>query len=561
MKKKADKKIFDDNRSTYARIQTLTVSFYRDVASKVQYWLPVILIAVLSYGFSVFNRTVSIDDLSRDYYNGSGHAMIRATRWGMDFWAKLFSTSKAYTPFVDKFFGVIFFLFAAFLLSLLLFSLNGKSKHIWQYTVFSCSLISFPLINEIWEYNGANMITCGNLVLVAIALLIQTQQDEATWKSMLTASMIMSPVMSGYESGIFTYITLVFIIFYLKYCVYCKKKCKFLVWFKEGVEYALPLFVALLLRFAIGKALIAIYGLTYAPNGATDILWWPGNISSIISGTVADLYVHYFIYGFVYLPITIFVCCILFFAIYSIVMSVKKKQILPIILGFALGLSLFLQSFIQGLNLPYRTAQTIQIFVPFVCYLLVTMPPLQAADKKRIRSAVIVLLMLVSLRQGVYLHTILALNNQRSDNEAAIVQQLGFRLYSEYDYCNSRKLVVFVGGIDLGDDIMSQVTATNDSFEIGAANSARALAKKEAIDRPPFKYIATNVNSVMTWNCTAFSGQKLMRLYFSYYGFDIETLDGFSGNDYYKYLRLAEENNMSVYELRDMGDYILIYLG
>ena len=189
MMKNQTNKLHNKNCGTYKHIQSLMVSFYRDIASKAQYWLPVILIAVLSYGFSMFNRTVSIDDLSRNHYNGSDHAMIRATRWGMDFWTKLFSTSKAYTPFVDKFFGVLFFVFAAFLLSLLFYSLNGKSKHIWQYTVFSCSLISFPIINEIWEYNGANMIICGNLVLVAIALLIQTQQEKANLISI--GSMIM----------------------------------------------------------------------------------------------------------------------------------------------------------------------------------------------------------------------------------------------------------------------------------------------------------------------------------------------------------------------------------
>ena len=75
-------------------------SFYLNVIKRVSYWLPLLFWAVLSYGFSTFNPTVSIDDLAREYYVGDGNAMISATRWGMVVWVKLLSTVK-YIPGLD----------------------------------------------------------------------------------------------------------------------------------------------------------------------------------------------------------------------------------------------------------------------------------------------------------------------------------------------------------------------------------------------------------------------------------------------------------------------------
>ena len=42
--------------------------FLNKVAFKKRYYLPLIFISFVSYGFSLFNRTVSIDDLAQDLY-------------------------------------------------------------------------------------------------------------------------------------------------------------------------------------------------------------------------------------------------------------------------------------------------------------------------------------------------------------------------------------------------------------------------------------------------------------------------------------------------------------
>ena len=38
------------------------------------------------------------------------------------------------------------------------------------YGLFACLFVSYPLMNEIWEYSGANVCVCGGYLLDAAAL-------------------------------------------------------------------------------------------------------------------------------------------------------------------------------------------------------------------------------------------------------------------------------------------------------------------------------------------------------------------------------------------------------
>ena len=63
-------------------------TFWNQVGRKNGFWIPVLFFTISTYGFSIFNRTVGIDDLAADLYVGSGNVMIAAGRWGMILWNK-----------------------------------------------------------------------------------------------------------------------------------------------------------------------------------------------------------------------------------------------------------------------------------------------------------------------------------------------------------------------------------------------------------------------------------------------------------------------------------------
>lgn len=141
--------------------------FYKKIVNRKSYWLPLFVLTIIAYGFSMFNPTVSIDDMARNRYFGAGNAMISATRWGMVLWVKLLSTVN-YIPGLDHVVGVFLLVLGTMTLSAFLFALSEDKRYSIKYMIFSALILTYPLINEIWEYSGANMIVAGNFFLVGM---------------------------------------------------------------------------------------------------------------------------------------------------------------------------------------------------------------------------------------------------------------------------------------------------------------------------------------------------------------------------------------------------------
>lgn len=500
-------------------------SFYDTVARKTAYWLPILLIAVLSYGFSIANRTLSIDDMAMNMYTGDGHVNIASLRWAFDLYNRILDKTTFYTPFADKFLGVVFFIFAAFLFCTLLFSLNGKKENVWGYTVFSCVLISAPFINEIWEYNGANMITTLNLSIVCFTILYLLSATFWQILPLIFASILLTPVISSYESSIASYVTIVFIVLLYRYGIQNGAKSHWYSWILDGLYFAVPLVFALILRLVIGFALMRLNNTHFAPTGAVAIGWGTASFRDCIRVIIQSNLWMYFTERKFSTPVRIFNLATVLFIGESIYFCLKKKSVLPAVISVFLYVSLFSLAIIQAGGMQYRTAQTIHVFVAFAAYILVSLPWKYAVLCK----CLVIAMLFLSFRQALFLNWIFALNNQRSDNEAAIAQQIGFRLYSEFD---REKPVVFTGKVSMGKWVNSQ--------------------RHE-------ETVFMNVNSVINWSNLYYKRRPLAD-YFSYYGYDILIPEKYELEEE-EYLKIAHENNMKPYEILDMGDYILIYLG
>lgn len=356
--------------------------------------------------------------------------------------------------------------------------------------------------------------------------------------------------MSGYESGVFSYIALVMMILYMKYCLLDNTNNK--SWLTEGLKFACPLVIALILRIVIGYALMKFYGIDhFARNGASGFAEWEKGLKMAVVSILGRNFYKYIYNGLFYFPIRVFVIMAILFVAHFVVLSIMKKTSRPIIIGLLLCFSLFLQPFIQAFAMPYRTAQTIQIFVGFTGYLLF----LAVNKRRKIKYIVAALLLFLSFRQGVYLHKVSALSNLRSENEIAMIHNIGSRLYSEFD---KDKPVIFAGGISIGNWIFDQVSAPTFNFKGWYFSGDVSVEDKQ--------YIETNVNSYTGWAGGAFVNkfnlQEQIRLMFSYCGYDLKfmtvTKDQIDNEEYEK---IALANNMQPLEIRDMGNYILVYLG
>ena len=176
------------------------------------------LTLLLSYGYAIATTRVSIDSLEGDRYIGTGGVMLSTGRFGMNLWAAVLGYGRAEPSYA---FGID--LLAALLLALAAVSFcallrKAAQDHIsmFGYGLFACLFVSYPLMNEIWEYSGANVCVCGGYLLDAAALnlLWDARQPGVPWRGralrMGAAALCLMVVCSSYESLAAVFVLAVF---------------------------------------------------------------------------------------------------------------------------------------------------------------------------------------------------------------------------------------------------------------------------------------------------------------------------------------------------------------
>ncbi len=524
-------------------------SFKENILHKPVYWISIAFISILGFGFDIMNRTLGVDNLERWRYSGSGNRFIRGTRWGMDLYITLFGNPDIYNPYVERIEALTFLIISAVLLSRILYTYFRNSPCALAIcTLFSCLYISFPLQNELWNYTAANIARNCNAVIIAVVLLYLHDKDSIFGIHTFISSMLLTYVVSSYESTIFAYISVVLFILMMDLIVFDRKN-----WFFSGIKYALPLAGAVILRFAVGLCLLKGLGLDYTPNGKTEINW---NFSEALWPQVKKMLTlnldRYFLRGLIYFPIMVFVIASISGTICALAVSIKRKNPLIFLLYSFTYISVFALSILQGSVIPYRTAQTVHLFSAVSISMSVF--ALSLVNKRTVFRIFFVIACFLCYRQGISLNESLSLNNQRSDNEAGIIYNLGYEIKANYP---ADKTVIFVGNLDLGDIVDNQK-------KIDTTKPGGWLYRKIAIHLGwsyDIKLYETNVKPLMTVYRRFYGGQKPMADLFAYYGFDIKTRSIISQKEIDQYTKIARSEGMKPLEIKDMGDYILVFMG
>lgn len=520
--------------------------FFEEVLNRKSFYFPVAFFVLVGYSFSIYNRTISIDDL---LLNDSGLSAMLIGRWGMYVWAKFVGFTEMF-PFVFRFLALLFYIIAAILFCFVLYSIGG-SKSVISYTICASAFVSYPLIHEIFEYEVSYMVT-GNLCLVTLAAIVIRSRLSVKTK-ILWASLLIELPISSYESAIFYYITLVCIIILYEYIANHEMKFEFMDWVRKNLLFFIPVIVALAIRIAIHVFIYLIFGLKYLGNGANGILWIEDSFLHVLKCMAVFTIVDYFLCALIYLPITIFLLS-LFFFIFSL-SQVKNKRRCVYVLGLMVVISLFSQSLLQGYSQPGRTSQVFTLFIAFSFYLLVV------SSRVEWRKYIYVVLFGLCWYQSVYLNKLLCLNNLRSENELAAIRQIGNRIQSEFE----KKPVAFVGDIQVSKWILDQITINEISWNGHLFCSVYDNFITE--HKRPYKYIGSNVIS-------ASMERHQLQAMFSYCGYDIEIYP-----DYSPYMtmetvgvekcnriqatveEIAKEQKMRPYQIFDNGDYLIVNLG
>ena len=525
-----------------------------------------VLTAFLCYGSSAANIVVGRDSLEGDRYIGEGNVMLATGRFGMTLWARLLAYDEA-GPAYQFCIGVLaagMLVLAGVHMCMIFRQVCGQRLSLFGCGVFTCLLISYPLMNEIWNYTGANACVSGGYLLDAAAVylvFLGVGRDGYSRRERVlalgTAAVLLMVVCSSYESLAVVYVFLVFAVLSMQALE--ERDMTLGVMVRRGLVYAGVLAGGIGLRFVVQFLIANVFGVQadYA-NGATGILWGLEPFPVMLENLVKQCILYYGMRGCFYMPIGELVAAAGVFFVLTIWLAGKYRRPLLLLPAAGMYFCLILLSVLQGMRAPYRTCQVFAVMVAITG--LGAYEAVRRLGKRGLLTAIArVLLILLCLNQATYLSHLLVLDHIRSEEDGFIIRTIGTDLERGYDLS---KPVIFTGTHTLSQGLLEEVTAqTSDSWLY-----YRFQLKTFWETETTIRFVETNVNSVLDWAMVAFNeygeyGVSMEKV-FRYYGFDISLSSNPQDNQQAR--EYAQNNQLPAYPedgyIVEMEDYILVNL-
>lgn len=497
----------------------------------IKFIIPVIITALLSFGFVLTHYSVNIDTLAYDKYFEQNELLAQG-RFTAPFINKILGVMN-FNPFFVDTLAVIFMTIAAILFCLL-FNRVAKSKlNDIVYTIFACLFISYPLICEIFTYTPAGLSIGLGYCIVALSLMLGYESIFNSYskiKAVIMQSVLLCLAVYLYESFAAVYLCGIFMIFIMEY-IYNRNQMKLVELIKKAVMMLLPLVIAIILGQIIVKILMTVLEIKKSTKAQKKILYSSHGILGGIRNLVRTIVDSYFFAGFYYFPITMLLIGVIVYIILIIRNSVKEKNVILTLLFIGLGIATISLSIVQGMASPYRTCQTFAYFIAFI-FMILGQDIIENCKYVKLKNTAIAVIFVLVFLQAKDLHRWFYINYQRYEVEKNVVIQIGNEIQENYDI---NKPVYFTNVYSLPDNIINKINVDENNMGLIMARKVNKLlgspsAKFSYDNTNNLRYGETNVNSYIVWAITAFRKDNALRSVelvklFNYLGYHIKAGD------------------------------------
>lgn len=473
---------------------------------KIEYIIPLIITAILSFGFVITHYSVNIDTLSAERYYREGE-LLAQSRYGGVLLDKIFKVME-FNPFFVDCLAVIFLIAASVVFCILFKRISNSKINIVSYIIFSCLFVSYPLINEIFVYTPMSLGVCFSFFMVAVALnLLYLYKKNNNKKYLLYVILILCLVNSIYESSATVYLCGIFIMEIIDY-IYSQNKKTLFTTIKQILRMIVPLLIALILNLIISKLIFILFNILPSNNAAKKIMYQELGLIEGSKNLLKTMFYSYFVNGFFYLPITIMQIACLVMLILAIVYGIKEKNITIFLLFVGSIFTIFALSILQGNAAAYRTCQVFQIFSAFAFMILIQ--TLIDSNKNRIINNIFVILcFIIIFYQAKDLNKYFYVNYVRYEQEENYLISVAERLeHGNYDIEN-KPVVFIVNEYKPSNYILNEINPKTSSIGVKIANKiVNIFDPDNNLYNEKDKYIAkpmeTNIQSYLSWGTYAF---------------------------------------------------------
>lgn len=407
-----------------------------------RFFVPLILIILIGFLFEITHTSISIDDLSRDrYINGELFAQGRMTSTII----RQILQITIFAPVVEHILSLLLFAGGATLFCTLFKISSNDSIKFVCYPIFACSLVSYPLLAEIYVYLGTTINIGFCFFSVALSLIyVQKFLDSPKIRYLIGSSVLICFIISAYESFATVYLLGILIVLILQ-LIYNKEHHKGLFFnIKKFCVYLIPLALGVVIEGTVTNLIMKIFKIKASHNGANGIAYFAKTSKSfleIVSSVFKGIYQNYILNAEIYLPILILDICLVACVVLLIFYAIKHKSATLALLFTGTILCLISLSLIQGVVSPYRTCQVFYLFVAFIG-LLSVQTILYYVKVKGIQVAAVAIAAIAIFYQGNFLNKIFYGDYLRSEEEQVIINEIAYELDSNFD---TTKPIIFVG--------------------------------------------------------------------------------------------------------------------
>ncbi len=498
-----------------------------ELIKNIKYIIPVVITAILSFGFVITHHSINGDVLSYDRYFEQGE-LIAQGRFTAPLINKIFNIMNFNPFFVDTL--AVLFLIASAILFCLLFDRVSKGKlNDNVYTIFSCLFISYPLISEIFTFTPASLSIGIGYFLTAISLMIGYESIFNCYskiKGIIFETILLCLAVYLYESFAAVYLCGIFMILIIEY-LYNKNRMKFFDLIKKGFLFVIPLVIAIIGGYIFVRILMKLLHLEKSNYSAKTIIYTGNTLSHVWGWFVKTTIERYILPVTYYLPITVLVLATVLYIIFLIKSSIKEKSLILLLLFIWLGIAVSSLSIIQGIAAMYRTCQTFAIFIAFV-FMLVAHEMYKENTNKWVKNIFIIIVYTIIFYQVKDLNGWFVTNYQRYEIEKNAIINIGDEISENYDI---NKPVYFVGSYSLPDVITGRMYLNRES---NAFNISSKLNKLLGNKSEKFKkdsnigiyYGESNIISYIDWSISAFEKDDKVSVdlikFFNYMGYDFK---------------------------------------
>ena len=395
--------------------------------------VTIILVTILSFGFTITNSSVGMDETAFDRYY-QDKEMLESGRWGSYLIYSCLNITK-FIPFWVDFLVTCIIVMTAVLWCVFLKKNLEEKLSLGAYIIFATIFISFPIINECYIFSNSSLAVMIGTFLASLGIMIFYENYSNLHKKIIYVliAILLAFAFSMYEAC--GQVMLVSICVTAILMIYTNKDKKI----KDIFKYLFATLGVVVLAVILDEIVIKLIYLSgvRASNEADKEISW-GRYGILESLQLIVFNITEAMRNIKYFPVLIFDIVSGIGLAISILQSDKKKNWMILVIFIAMFLSNFVISMLQLDYVLYRTCTSWGLFVAII--VMVAYKFLSEYKITKILATVCIVILV--LLQTKYLNQLFYNDYMRYQKDLEIAHELIYDLEKSY---NTSKPLVIMG--------------------------------------------------------------------------------------------------------------------